>query len=147
MRFFGLLLLCLIGTLTVSASDASSFEITDPWIRDAPKTARMRSAYAMLANTGSEAIEIVSAHSDDFGIVEMHETRVDANDVSRMIRLPSVRIKAGARFEFKPGGAHLMLMQPKRELGTGDSSVIVLTLKSGETKAVTFNVGGNEIRK
>jgi periplasmic copper chaperone A len=136
-----LLIGCLISAGAALADvSGDSLQVRNAWIRDAPPAARMRSGYAELTNVDSVEIEIVSASSPDFGLVEMHETRI-SNDVARMVELTSVRIAAGATFRFKPGGAHLMLMQPKREMGNGDSTAITLALKSGKTVVANFIVG------
>jgi periplasmic copper chaperone A len=136
-----LFIACLLCAATgLAAASAESLQVRDAWIRDAPPSARMRSGYAVLTNDSSSEVEIVSASSPDFGLVEMHETRME-NDIARMLELPSVKIAAGANFQFKPGGAHFMLMQPKREMKAGDSTAITLRLKSGGSVVATFVVG------
>ncbi len=127
------------GALVANQHDVS-LQVRNAWIRDAPPSAQMRSGYAILQNGGSKEIEIVSASSPDFGLVEMHETRVE-NDIARMVELHSVRIAARSNFHFKPGGAHFMLMQSKREMRKGESTTITLTLKSGENVVANFVVG------
>jgi periplasmic copper chaperone A len=135
-----LLLSLLFVGVAGAVEPGESLQMRNAWIRDAPPSARMRSGYAVLANEGSSDVEIVAASSPDFGLIEMHETRIE-NDVARMAELPSVKIAAGASFRFEPGGAHFMLMQPKRELKTGDSTTITLTLKSGVGVVADFVVG------
>ncbi len=132
----GLLVCC----SALAGASAGVLQVHDTWIRDAPPTARMRSAYAVLINEGDSEIEVVSASSPDFGLVEMHETRME-NDIAKMRELPSVKIAPGAKFMFKPSGAHFMLMQPKGEMKKGDSTTITLTLKSGEVLEANFVVG------
>jgi periplasmic copper chaperone A len=136
-----LLVACLLvaGNL-LATTPSETLQVRNAWIRDAPASTPMRAGYAVLVNTGSGEIEVVSASSPDFGLVEIHETRIE-NDIARMVELPSVKIAAQASFQFKPGGAHLMLMRPKRALKKGDSSAITLTLKSGETVVANFIVG------
>ena len=141
MKVLGLLSMYLCAGLVFAASESASIKAIDPWIRDAPKTAMMRSAYVVLNNAGSADIEIVAAESKDFGLVEMHETRI-VDDVARMFELPSVTIAAGKQFAFKPGAAHFMLMQPSRALAAGDVCVITLIQKSGARLDVEFKVGG-----
>jgi periplasmic copper chaperone A len=143
MNFSRLLLMILLSvSLPVIAADAvAPLQIRDTWIRDAPATARMRSAYAVLVNNSASEIEIVSVSSADFGLIEMHETRIE-KDIAKMVALPSIKIAAKKSFTFKPGGAHFMLMQPKRDMQRGDSATIVLTLKSGEAVEAKFVVGG-----
>jgi periplasmic copper chaperone A len=131
----------LLTSMPLLAADASaSLQIRDTWIRDAPPTARMRSGYAVLVNNSAQEIEIVSASSVDFGLVEMHETRIE-KEIAKMVALPALKIAAHKSHIFKPGGAHFMLMQPKRDMQRGDSATIVLTLKSGETVEANFVVG------
>lgn len=131
-------LLC-VGLVSAQAPE-SALQVKAPWIRDAPPTAPMRAGYAVLLNRGQSEIEIVAASSPDFGLVEMHETRI-VNDVATMSQLMSVKIAAGADYAFHPGAAHFMLMQPRRALDSGDSTTISLILKSGEKVTATFAVG------
>lgn len=134
-------LISLLGASSVfAAAPAETLRVRHAWIRDAPPSAHMRAGYAVLENVGGGEIEIVAASSPDFGLVEIHETRME-NDVARMVELGSVKIVAGTSFQLKPGGAHLMLMQPKRALAKGDSTAITLRLKSGATVVTRFVVG------
>ena len=131
-------LLACFAALAGASDDV--LQVRDTWIRDAPPTARMRSAYAVLINEGASEIEVVSASSPDFGLVEMHETRI-VNDIAKMMELPSVKIAPRAQFAFRPSGAHFMLMQPKREFRQGDRTTISLTLTSGAVVEASFVVG------
>lgn len=139
------MMICLLA-LTASASAAATepMQVTNAWIRDAPPSAPMRAGYALLVNSSTAEIEIVSASSPAFGIVEMHETRVE-NDVARMVALPSIKIAAHQSFEFAPGGAHLMLMRPKGALQKGDRATITLMMKSGASVEAMFVVGAPPI--
>ena len=58
-------------------------------------------------------VTIVGASSPAFGEVSLHETRI-VDGVSRMRALPELRIAPGDSAVLKPGGMHLMLMQPQR---------------------------------
>jgi copper(I)-binding protein len=129
-----------IGALAGAAADAPALRWEDTWIRDAPPSAMMRSAYGRLLNDSDAAVEVIAAASPDYGLVEVHETRIE-NDVARMVQLPSVTVPARGAFDFVPGGAHLMLMRPKRRLATGERTMITVTLKSGETVTASFVVG------
>lgn len=133
----GALMMFCSAALVANESKDVSAELA--WIRDAPPMASMRAGYVDVRNNSDQAIEIVSASSADFGLVEMHETRFE-NDLAKMVELPSVRIEAGEVFRFKPGAAHFMLMRPSRALALGDQTEIVLKLRSGESLAVQFVV-------
>ena len=55
--------LLVIVTLAGAAADAPALRWEDTWIRDAPPSAMMRSAYGRLFNDSDAAVEIVAAAS------------------------------------------------------------------------------------
>ena len=59
------------------------------------------------------------AQSDVFGTIELHRTLV-VDGMSTMRPAGNQSIPAGGSLRFEPGGLHLMLMQPQRELKIGD---------------------------
>ena len=59
-----------------------------------------------------------------------HVTRV-VDGVSRMRALPELRIAPGESAVLKPGGLHLMLMQPGAALQPGSRVAIAFSLKDG----------------
>jgi copper(I)-binding protein len=60
----------------------------------------------------------------------LHETRI-VDGVSRMRTLPELRIVPDGAAVLKPGGMHLMLMQPHAPLKEGSRVVVEFTLKDG----------------
>ena len=71
--------------------------------------------------------------------METHVT-LKEGDVFRMREVKGYDIPARGSFELKPGGAHLMLVDPKRPLKEGDKVPVVLKFeKAGEVK-VDFEV-------
>jgi copper(I)-binding protein len=60
----------------------------------------------------------------------MHETRI-VDGVSRMRELPELRIGPDGAAVLKPGGMHLMLMQPRTELKEGSRVAVEFALKDG----------------
>ena len=76
-------------------------------------------AYVTLSNHGARPVIINEVTSPAFARVEMHETRI-VDDVAQMRPLENVTIDAGASVEFAPGGMHLMLIGPLRELAPGE---------------------------
>ena len=129
---------CLLG-MSLSA-DAAELVASAAWIGDAPAPAPMRAGYVELHNATDQVIEIVSASSPRFGLVEMHETRVEAG-VARMIELPSVSIPPHGTFSFSPGGAHFMLMRRQGALNKGDTCLIRLSFKDGSGQDIAFLTG------
>jgi len=76
-------------------------------------------AYMTIANNGSAPIVISGVRSPQFERVEMHETTIDDQGVSRMDRLVQVDIPAGESAEFRAGSKHLMLMGAEADTAAG----------------------------
>jgi hypothetical protein len=129
----------LLPLLLAGCGRADDWRVEDAWIREAPPAARMLAGYATIANDRPDAIAVVGARSQDFGAVEIHETRMQ-DGVMRMREVPRLEVPAGRRVSLEPGGLHLMLMRPVRELAAGDRVEIVLELGSGESRTVVFEV-------
>lgn len=118
MKRAGLLLLLLLCAPAAQAS-CGGLSLREGWVREAPPGAGMLAAYGTFKNTGRQARRITAIASPDFEGVEIHETRlVDGRMQMRAVE-PLV-LAPGAELVLKPGGAHLMLMQPARELRRGD---------------------------
>ena len=82
---------------------------------------------------------VVAVRSPRFGEVSLHETRT-VDGVSRMRELERLPIAPGAEAVLRPGGLHLMLMQPDAALVEGERVPLVLELEDGGEVAVTLVV-------
>jgi len=141
MRTIILSLLLLMGTViggTVASADAE-VTITAPWIREAPPGTHALAGYMVLHNHGDADISLVGASGVDFKEVMLHETITRAK-MATMVHLPQVAIPSKGQVTFKPGGMHLMLMQPKRALMVGDESTVTLIFADGAKAIATFKV-------
>jgi len=96
-----------------------------------PPGMEMTAAYGIISNHGSDSVEIVSFSSDSFEKVGLHRSLV-VNGVGKMEPLPALKLPAGATQVLKPGGLHLMLVNPTREQAPGDSVRLILKTASGE---------------
>ena len=95
-----------------------------------PAAMPMMAGFGRIENPCAKPMTIVGASSTAFGGVEMHETRV-VDGISRMRAVPELRIAPGGAATFKPGGLHLMLMEPVATLKPGSRVAIEFTLKDG----------------
>ena len=129
----------LVAGVAQTAAATGRLEIERAWIRSAPPGAMMQAGYAILRNGGDAPLVISGAHSEDFGDVSLHQT-LEENGVERMRALGEVTLAPGASLVFAPGGRHLMLMQPRRELRSGDRVKIHLDTKSGDGATAEFRV-------
>jgi len=135
-----LIILCLFAYSfkPVYAKDAS-LSVENAWISEAPPVSRVMVAYMTLANTGSQAIEIVRAESDSYSSIEFHEP-VHQDGMARMVRHDSLNIAANNKLELKRGGPHLMLFNPSKQLKAGDTVAIKFTTKNNTSKTIVVNV-------
>lgn len=122
-----------------SAFASGHLQIEQAWIRSGPPGAIMLAGYATLRNIGDAALIVNAAQSEDFGDVSLHES-MNENGMQRMRALESVTIAPDASVVFAPGGKHFMLMNPKRELKSGDRVKIHLDTKSGSGATAEFEV-------
>jgi copper(I)-binding protein len=143
-----------------SSGGSASMTVTDPWARNAPKTAGAGAAYMTIQNTGAAADALIGASSPAAKTVQVHETYViespmpsasDAmgapespnpsasgtmgGEVMGMRPIARLEVPAGGTVELKPGGYHIMLMELTTELKAGDKVEITLKFeKAGDVK-------------
>lgn len=93
----------------------------------------MSAGYFTLQNNGDSELVVTAIDSPQFSRVDMHETVIE-NDVSRMRAVDELRVAAGERVRFQPGGRHLMLTG-----ATGTLETVTLNIYSGETLLLTVS--------
>ena len=100
------------------------------WIRAMPPGMKMTAGYGRFRNTGTEAVELVSFSSPQFGEVSLHRTDI-VDGVSRMREVTALSIAPGEIFELEPGGYHLMLMVPATPIAEGQRVTLQVTARDG----------------
>jgi len=115
---------------TLSASFASSPEISNARIIQPPPGAKVAAAYFNIENTAADSLVITGASSDDVPMVSIHLSVV-VDDVAKMLEQESVTIDAGETLEFKHGSYHLMLMGLTEPLVSGSNLSFELQTNAG----------------
>ena len=110
------------------------------WVRAAPPGATMLAGYMILRNEGNAPVIFKSAQSELFDSIELHKS-VIVNGVSTMRPVGDQAIPAGGTLRIVPGGLHLMLMAPKRQLNVGDQVRFRLHFTDGTALTVNAMVG------
>jgi copper(I)-binding protein len=121
--------LCLIFALPACARECTP-QLRDGWIRLTPVKMPMMAGFGRIENRCPAPVTISGVRSPAFADVSLHETRI-VDGVSRMRALPELRIAPDGAAVLKPGGMHLMLMQPRAPLKEGSRVVVEFTLKDG----------------
>ena len=114
----------------VSTCVFSQVEIQEPWSRATPPGAKVAAGYLVVVNKSASADRLVGASSPAAARVETHVTEKQG-DVMRMREVKGYEIPAKGRFELKPGGAHLMLVDIKRPFKEGEKVPLVLRFQNG----------------
>ena len=112
------------------AAEPSCVSLRDGWLRLPPAAMPMAAGYGRIRNDCREAVVVIAAGSKAFGDVSLHETTL-VDGVSRMRAVERLPIAAGATVELKPGGLHLMLLQPEVALKEGAQLPLRLSLEDG----------------
>lgn len=124
-----LLGLCAFATSAIAAEPAC-VSVREGWVRLPPGAMPMAAGYGQIHNGCRRAVVVVGAGSKAFGDVSLHETTL-VDGVSRMRAVERLPIAAGATVALKPGGLHLMLMQPEVPLSEGKVLPLRLSLEDG----------------
>jgi periplasmic copper chaperone A len=82
-------------------------------------------ACALPRNTGTEKRVCTVASSPDFGAAEIHRSLIEEGR-HRMLRGQQIEIAPEQTTALAPGGLHLMLFRPSRQLAPGESTQITL---------------------
>jgi len=132
-----------LGWIFVFAAGAAHAQgrlaVHDAWIRAMPPGATMAAGYATLSNDGDAPVTILTAQSDTFRNVTLHETIV-SGDVSKMREVHRLVVAPGATIKLEPGGRHLMLMSPRHDVVAGDKVGITFLLRDGQRVDTYFDV-------
>lgn len=114
--------------------------IEAPWIRLPPPPAAVAAGYLGLRNGGAVADRLLAVETDAATRVEIHEMRED-DGMMRMRQLEAgLELLSGAHVELRPGGYHLMLMEPKADLAVGTRVPAVLVFEHAGRVPVEFEV-------
>jgi copper(I)-binding protein len=96
--------------------------------------------YLKLVNEGGRADTLLKVESQVAEAAEMHETKIDENDVMRMRPLAHLEIPAGESVSLEPGGKHIMLIKLKQALKSGEKINLTLTFAKSGSLNVVANV-------
>ena len=113
--------------------------VTDAWIRPAPPGATMLAGYATLSNTGDAPLTVLAVQSPGFRMASLHETIIDKG-VAKMHELHRLVIAAGQTVMLQPGGKHLMLMDPRKDIVAGEKIEMMFLLDDGTRVETYFDV-------
>ena len=138
-----LLALCSLGACAREGANANAGScaprVRDGWVRLVPGGMPMHAGFGRIENMCAAPATIVSASSPSYGSVMVHESRI-VDGISEMRMVQELRIKPDDSAVLKPGGLHLMLMDPTSTLKPGSHVAIDFALKDGRHVLGDFEV-------
>ena len=133
------------SALVVTAASAQdyklgSLEISQPWTRATPSTAKAGGGFLTITNKGTTPDRLVAVRSAVSDKAEIHEMKMEGN-VMRMRELAKgLEIPPGATVELKPGGYHIMFMELKAPMAKDAKVPVTLVFEKAGSIAVDLQV-------
>ena len=140
MKIFTISMLICILIVPISILYAGdSLSVVDAWVLEAPPGMKVMAAYMTLKNNSENVHELKGVSSPQFERVEMHRTIIE-NEQAHMVKQDSMTVNVGEALKFEPGGSHLMLINPKKILKSGDEIDLSLILENGKKLNIKAHV-------
>ena len=90
----------------------------------APANASVNAGYVKFTNTSDKDVEFHRFTSPVYDSVEMHVTE-NKSGSAKMQQVKKILVPANSSIELKPGGAHLMLIGPRRDVKAGEQVLMI----------------------
>jgi hypothetical protein len=127
------------GLLLLGVAAHAEVDVHDPWIAEAPPTARSLAAFMDLENAGSSPRRLVAVEAPGFDRIELHQSTGE-DGMHRMVKQEAIEIPAGGRTELAPGGYHVMLIGVEEPLRAGDTVSMRLIFANDEIRTIEVPV-------
>jgi len=108
------------------AAAAPTVAITAPWILTPPSGAKTAAGYFTVANTGNEPDRLIGASSPAAENVQLHSMSMAGGIMRMRPVVGGLAVPPGQTIKFTPDGYHLMLINPRHALATGDAVAVTL---------------------
>nr|WP_315593376.1 copper chaperone PCu(A)C [uncultured Cupriavidus sp.] len=130
-----------LAGLLASAHAMAQVDVSDAWVRGTVPAQTASGAFMTLH--AHEAGKLVGV-SSPVATAEIHEMKMDSNNVMRMRQVPALDLPKMQDVQLKPGGYHVMLMGLKQQLKAGDT--VPITLKIEQNGKVTEQTVTAQVR-
>ena len=137
MKTAHVMLTSVLLALSATTAFAGDIEIKAPWVRGT--VAGQTATGAFMEITSKSGASLVGAASPVAGVTEVHEMKMD-DGVMKMRAVARLDLPAGKPVILGPGGYHVMLMNLKQMIKTGDSVPLTLQFEGKDTKVEMIEV-------
>lgn len=118
---------------------AGEIRVESAWVREAPPMARATGVFMTIKNLSDKPDRLTRVESPAARAVEIHETRI-SGDMATMEPAPFVEIPAKGEVVLKPGGLHVMLIDPKGPIRAGETVPITLVFENAGRISIEVSV-------
>lgn len=143
MRPFLIGVVCVVGMVALAAAaaaDPAGITVEQSWARASAPGSKTAAAYMTVINNSGVADRLVGASTPVANRAQFHIEN-DDNGVMRMREVSAIDIEPGARFSFKPGGTHVMLVGVKEPLREGETLPLTLDFEKAGKIQVNIPIG------
>jgi len=116
--------------------------VRDAWTRESMMIDLAGAAYMVIHNSMDEDDTLLGASSPAAGVVEIHESSMDAEGAMAMMHVEEIPLPAHADAVLEPGGYHIMLIDLVEPLTEGAEIELVLEFATAEPQTVMVPVQG-----
>ena len=117
-----------------------SLLINDARIRATATGAKVGAGYLSVMNMGDQADQLIAVTASFAENSEIHEMKME-EDIAKMRPLESgLEIPAGESVELRPGGLHIMFMNLRQQLQSGETYSITLSFERHGNIDIVFKV-------
>ena len=112
------------------------------WTRESMMVDLAGAAYMVIHNSMDEDDALLGVSSPAAGVVEIHESSMDADGAMAMMHVEEIPLPAHADAVLEPGGYHIMLIDLVEPLTEGTEIELVLEFATAEPQTVMVPVQG-----
>jgi copper(I)-binding protein len=122
------------------AIELGSLELKTYWLRETPGGAKVAAGYVSICNTSDEPDRLIGASSSIAGAVEIHSMTME-DGMMRMRQMSGgLEIPPQGKVDLKPGSMHLMFVDLKVPLRSGESFSVRLQFEKAGAAELDFPV-------
>ena len=123
--------------LMAAGAACAQVKVDNAWVRGA--VPGQLSTGAFLDMTSARDAKVARIESPVAGVVEVHASETK-NGMMTMRAVPAIALPAGKPVRFAPGGYHIMLMDLKQPVKTGDTVPLRITVETGDGRQEVIDV-------
>lgn len=121
----------------------NALTIADGTIRAVAEGAPTTGVFFSICNETGSDDRLIGASFSPARATEIHTTETNDEGMSVMRKIDGIDAPAGARIDFEPGGAHIMVIGPEAAIETGES--YSLTLEFENAGALVVDLEGADL--